>query len=33
MKLFLNGAWRSIDPLTKVKVRVPHVRHGLAGKT
>ena len=25
--------WRSIDPLTKVKVRVPHARHGLAGKT
>ena len=25
--------WSSIDPLTKVKVRVPHARHGLAGKT
>ena len=25
--------WRSIDPLTKVKVRVPPTRHGLAGKT
>ena len=25
--------WRSIDPPTKVKVRVPHTRHELAGKT